>query len=63
MSEKEFLTAPEEKSCELCFKVAMLYNRRERLISEGQEKLAVRLDIHIKQTLIDLKDWMMKNDT
>lgn len=62
ISQKEFLTAPEEKSCEFCFRVAMLYNRRERLIADGQEKLGVRLDSYIKQTLKDLKEWMLKNE-
>jgi hypothetical protein len=40
----------------------MLYNRRERLIAEGQEKLAVRLDVHIKQLIDDLKQWILKNE-
>lgn len=59
---KEFLTDKEEKICEFCFKIAMLYNRRERLIADEQPILATRLDIHIKQYIQDLRGWLLKND-
>jgi len=58
----EFLTAAEEKTCEICGTIGMLYTRRERLIADDQATLAMKLDIHIKQRLKDLKGWVLKNE-
>jgi hypothetical protein len=60
--DKEFLTDAEQKTCQKCFPVAALYNRRENLIKEGYSELGMRLDIHIKQCLDDLKQWILKNE-
>ncbi len=60
--DKEFLTGVEEKTCQMCFPVAALYNRRENLIKEGRADLGMRVDIHIKKCLDDLRQWILKNE-
>jgi len=62
MNDKEFLTASQEKLCDLCFRVAALYNRRENLIKDDMASLGMRLDIPIKVLLDDLKQWILKNE-
>ena len=63
LTSKEFLTASQEKLCDLCFRIAALYNRRENLIREEMAHQGMRLDIPIKVLLEDLKQWILKNDS
>lgn len=62
LEQKEFLTASQEKLCDLCFRIAALYNRRENLIREEMAHQGMRLDIPIKALLEDLKQWISENE-
>lgn len=63
IEQEEFLTDVQEKTCQLCFMLAALYNRRENLIKDNMPELGMRLDIQIKILLEDLKQWILKNDS
>lgn len=56
------MTDWEEKTCQLCYGIAGLYHRRERLISEGDTDRAEALDEPLSNLIDDLKSWLYKNE-
>ena len=58
--EDQFLTDKETQICELCYRIAGLWNRRGNLIKEGHFELGMKLDTQIKFLITDLQQWMYK---